>query len=242
MLQISEGKILKNKFNLSPRDMYEVRQNPNTKVYIENTLYYINIINYEGNQKLRKTALVELVTVEDALTTKTGSVVVGVDYEGSFEDSYRPLINEKINPPNNTNIRGENVINAKIDGTGNNVGGDSENIVISGNDNRTGPGLENIKIENSDGVGVMANNVVVINHDNITITENDLTLIGDTLTINGKSEILFNKIEGGLDEVRGRNSVSQINKFDGGADKVEGLFNESLFNKIETEDGITDKI
>ncbi len=242
MLQIAKGKIVRNNFNLSPRDMKGIRQNPNTTVFIENQEYYINNIKFEGNQNIKKLAIVELVTKEDELTTKTGSVIVGDDYEGSFEDSYRPITNEKLRPPNNTNTIGENVINWRIDGSGNKIGGDSKNVVISGDNNYTGPNLENIKIENSDNVGVLANNVTVINHDNITIIRNDVTIISNVITINGKNSLLFNKIDGGADTVRSRGAQSNIGIFDGGEDEVDNPFTEGFFNKIETEDGITDKI
>lgn len=242
MLQMANGKILKNKFHLTPRDMKGIRQSPNTKVFIENQEYYINKIEFEGNQDIKKLAIVELVTIEDRLTTQTGSVTVGVQYEGSFEDSYRELPNEKPLQPNDTNTIGEGTENVTMSGRDNKIGGDTKNVVISGNNNTVGVNLKNVKIENSDGVTVLADNVTVINHDNITVVTNNVTIIGNNLTINGKSGLLFNKIDGGSDTVRSAEAKSKINKFDGGKDIVQNPFNESIFNKINTDDGITDKI
>ena len=66
--------------------MYFVKNNPNAKVFVESTYFYINSIKFEGNEKARKLTSVEMLTIEDDQIFNPTNLVVSAraDRGGNF--------------------------------------------------------------------------------------------------------------------------------------------------------------
>jgi len=246
MQQIARGQLLKDEFYLTPEDVALVRRNPNCKVFIENQYYYVNDILFEGNQNLTKLAQVELITVE-------GNVNVPVDtpeYEGSFNDSgVSPVTppgdgetSSKDETSNAGNNYGGNNENTSVKGKGNNTGSGTKNVTITGNENTVDSKVSNATIENGDGNYIRADNVTIRNRDNITVETEGVTIDGNSIIIDSKIGTLFNKIDGGFNELRSKNARYKENKIEGGKNEVQNSFSDSVVNKIDSDNGINEKI
>jgi len=246
MKQIARGQMLKDEFYLTPEDVALVRRNPNCKVFIENQYYFVNDILFEANQNLTKLARVELITVE-------GNVNVPVDtpeYEGSYNDSgaspWTPPGTEDTSSKDETSVAGNNFggdnENTSVKGSGNNVGSGTKNTTVTGNENTVESNVSNTTIENGDGNYVKGDNVTIRNRDNTTVETDGVTIDGNTITVDAKVGTLFNKIDGGYNELRSNNARYKENKIEGGEDKVQNPFSDGVINKIDSDDGITNII
>ena len=246
--QIAEGRLRTSKVRIVPSLMHFIRKNPNANVFIENTYYYINKVLFEGNQNLTKLATIELITVEDSL--KLPIDIPG--YDGTFEDfldngTYQgsnPNDNPNTKPQVNTgNTTGRDNVRLEIKGAGNVVGSGTEGTKISGDGNFVNSGTKNTVIENGNNNQIFADNVTVKNADNLLITTDGVSIDGDTIIYKGKTEIIFNKVDGGQNELRNENATSEINKVEGAVDGLSDPFNNnSSVNKIDSNTGITKEI
>ena len=228
--------------------MHLIRSNPNANVFIENTYYYINKVLFEGNQNLTKLATIELITVEDSLKLPLDAP----NYTGTFEDS-TPLGPATGNNPNDNpntkpqvhtgNTTGKNNKRLEINGAGNKVGSNTEGTKISGDGNFVNSGVKNAVIENGNNNQVYADNVTIKNADGLAVSTDGVSIDGDTITYKGKTEMIFNKIDGGQNELRNVNATSELNKVEGGVDGLSDPFNNnSSINKIDSDTGITKEI
>ncbi len=243
MQQLARGQMLIDEFYLTPNEVANIRRNPNTKVFIENQYYYINQILFEGNQNLTKLAQAELITVEGKVKVPTNLVGYGGTSNDSGIEILRPpgtgsgtTMGTGMSPTNNG---GKYIENVQVRGVNNNVGSYGKNITITGKNNVVSPGSKNVIIENSDGVVVEGSNVTVKNTSNIIVTKSNISIDGNTIIYEGNTDIIFNKIDGGRNSLRSKNSRFKINKIDGGKDEVLSTFNDSSVNKIETKIGQT---
>lgn len=233
--QIADGRLVIMKFNLKAADVYFVKNNPNTRIFVENKYYYINKIDFEGNENLRKLTTVELLTVEDDILVFTGVTTVIELGDTRNDPPVDPITNDPgnvIDEPNvsltvagsdNTIATGNQRIN--ITGNGNFVDKDNSNVVIQGNNNR-----------------VFGSNVTIIGVDGLTVRQNNISIINGVVTFGCQTSVLFNKIDGGLDGLTNPNRKCNINKICGELDGEFKKFNVSLFNKIDSDDGITEEI
>ena len=238
--QLENGNIMKDLFNLTAEDVFNIRQNPNARIFIENAYWYVNSIVAEANLKLKKLAIVELVTVEDFIPVPTGPTEER--FLGSSGDGGGKTVEpSQKSAPLTGNIIGKNVKNYSIEGTNNIIKSDSKNICIKGDDNIVGSNLKNVQIL-GDNIKVYGSNVSVKNTEGITVTGSDISINGNTMTVGTESFLLFNKIEGAKDALRTPNTISHINLIDGGKDELRTLFPTSTINKIDTINGKNDLI
>jgi len=248
--QIADGRLVISKFNLTASDVYFIKNNPNTRLFVDNKYYYINKITFEGNEALKTLTTIELLTVEDELQIdfvitpilKTGDslsdlplgtgggtgVGIGVDIGNGVENN--PIPNSNPYPLNTTaqgvnNTIGANPNRVTITGDNNFVDNDATDVLIQGNNNR-----------------VFGNNVTLIGVDNLTVRGDNVSVINGIITKDCKSSIFFNKIDGGYNALRNPGSKSEINKICGEKDGEFNLFVVSLFNKIDSDNGITEEI
>jgi len=247
MRQIARGQLLKDVFELSPEDVAFVRRNPNCKIFIDNQVYFVNDILFEGNQNLTKLAQVELITAEGNVQIPTAPT----GFNGSFGDSGASIYSppgtvvdtaSKDETATKGNNSGKDTENTSLVGRGNNIGSGSKNASVSGNGNTVDPNIENAKIENGDNNHVRANDVTIINRDNLTVTTEGVTVNKDTIIFDSKMGTLFNKIDGGFNELRSNNARYKENLIEGGKDEVQNKFSDSVVNKIDSDDGITNEI
>lgn len=246
--QIAEGRMRTSKVRIVPSLMHLIRNNPNANVFIENTYYYINKVLFEANQNLTKLAVIELITVEDSLKLPLDTPNFG----GTFQDFKGDDHNSGTNPNDNPNTKpevfrgnttGKNNKRLEVKGAGNIVGSDTEGTKISGDGNFINSGTKNAVIENGNNNQIYADNVTIKNADNLVVTTDGVSIDGNTITLDGKTEILFNKIDGGQNELRNENATSEINKVEGAVDGLSDPFNtNSIFNKIDSDTGITKEI
>jgi hypothetical protein len=240
--QLAEGRLRKSKAYIKPNQMRFIRNNPNTKIFIENTYYFINKILFEGNQNLRKLATLELITVEGSLNLP----LVNNTFNGSYQDE----VNTKIPPGNNQNdnpntkppIESGNTVgkdNEQINlkGRNNTVGSNTKNVDITGDSNAVQTGAKNVVIQNGNKNYVDANNVTIRNSDNNIVTTDGVTIDGNTIIYNGVAELLFNKVDGGLNELRSPGAISDKNLIGGNEDELADPFAAGNIKKIDSQTG-----
>lgn len=242
--QIAEGRLRISKARLKPNQMHFIRNNPNTKIFIENTYYYINKILFEGNQNLTKLATLELITVEDLLNPP-----IDIDnYGGTFSDQGLEKDPPGLNTTSvfgsrpdvdNGNTVGKDNDNISIKGQGNYVGSNTENTEIKGGGNYVNSGTKNATVNNGDNNYIAADNVTVNNADGYKIFVDGVTVDGNTMIYQGTAELLFNKVEGGKNALRSTSAFSEVNKLEGTKDGLRDPFSRSNIGKIDSRTGNT---
>lgn len=246
--QIAKGRLRKLKTDLLPNQMRFIRKNPNANIFIDNTYYYINKVLFEGNQNLTKLAVLELITVEDSLALPIDPVDYGGSYVGIKDPNYGGGAGQNdapdTRPPINTgNTDGRNNTRLQIEGGGNIVGSDTEGVRINGDKNFVNSGVKNVVLENCNRCLVFGSNVTLKNVDDIFVNRDNVIVDGNTVTYNGRTELLFNKIDGGQNELRNPLAINDINKVDGGEDELVDPFDKnSSIQKIDSDDGIIKEI
>lgn len=226
--QLGSGKLLTTRFNLTAHDAYTIRQAPNNKIWVNNAYWYVNKMSFEGNSELRGLTKVELVTAENITKGKRSSGVTGGGHILGGNST-------------GTSTSGTNTIHSTsnhytISGTNNTVGSNTNNISISGNSNTVNSGSSNITISSSSEIEVTGSNVTVIGSSGLIITSSNVTIIDNVLQKNGETIVLFNVLDGGVDELRALGSVSNINLADGGLNANANPFNVQPIDLI-TGDG-----
>ncbi len=246
MQQLSDGQMYIDDFDLTPADIAFVRKNPNVKVHIENQFFFVNQILFEANQNLRKLARVELITVE-------GQINIPLDvpeYQGSHEDDgVSPFFppgtgdSSSLTSQADGNTEGPDLDNSSTRGSGNQIGGGSKNVTIVGDNNTVAPNLKNIELINANGNNIQADNVTIKNADNLIVSTPGVSIDGNVVTLeDGKSFLLYNKIDGGSNELRSAGATSEINKVDGGFNELRDIFGQYPLNKIDSDNGVTEEI
>lgn len=236
--QIADGRMVISKFNLTANDVHFIKTNPNTKLFVDNTYYYINKIIFEANEGLRKLTTIELITVEDELTFADDTpILLGSEVSGDIPLPF--LDTPNTNNPNNI-VATDGDLNNRTNGSNNFIGGKSENNTINGNDNfidnnRTGNFI------NGNSNKVFGSNNIIIGNDGLTIRGDNVSVINGVVKSGCLSAILFNKIDGGLDALR-NNSRCNVNKISSELNGQLNQFNVSLFNVVKTDNGITEEI
>jgi len=237
--QSVDGRLVISKFNLNSSDVHFIKNNPNTKLFVDNKFYFINKIDFEGNKKLRGLTKIELITVEDGLiidTSQTPVVLTADPIPGfvgkrSASDTDNEVFEEEA-PVSRS------VVVAGID---NFVGKGAEKINIVGDGNFVDSNTSGVLIQ-GDGNKVFANNVTLVGVSGLTVRRDNVSIVNGCITQGCLDSVFFNKIDGGLDALRNLGAVSEINKVNGEIDGIFNLFTVSLFNKIDSDDGITDEI
>ena len=237
--QIADGRLVISKFNLNNSDVDFVKRNPNTKIFADNKYYYINKINFEANDGLRKLTTVELLTVEDELTFETLTAIPVVD-TGDIKGGFAP------DPTPGGGKADNNIIepaeeSLRVAGYGNVIGEGVRNADIVGNNNYIDPNRTGVTI-NGNNNQVFGSNVTINGADGLIIRGDNITIEGDVVTSGCLSSILFNKIDGGLNNLTPDPRNCTINKIISQKDGKFNIFNVNLWNLINTENGITEEI
>ena len=236
--QIADGRLVISKFDLTSADVFFIKNNPNTKLFIENTYYYINKIEFEANEDLKKLTKIELLTVEDELTFDFPIPIElkeDGDVKGDFGHGSPP---NKLSDNNNDN---PGDMSNETNGVNNTIGEGSFQNSITGDNNFIDTQRSGNTI-NGNGNRIFGSNITIIGTDNLTVRGNYISVINGIVTKGCLQSVFFNAIDGGIDEVRTKNATCNINKVCSELDGESDLFNVSLFNLINSEDGIPDEI
>ena len=169
--QISNGKLLKTKMYLTARDLFNIKQTPNSKIFYKDKYWHVNKIEFEANDSLRKLSNVELVSVESYTRIQPAPIV---NDEG--EQAYWGDIDKGDGANNNIDNSSNNI---DVNGNGNTIGSNANNIDIKGDNNTVGDNSSNVNI-NGNGVTVNGNNVTVDGVDNITVNQDNVHITGIT--------------------------------------------------------------
>jgi len=205
--QMAKGKLMTSYLELSSANVSQIRQKPNTLVWLKKKYWRVDNIGFEANSKLRKVTKVDLVSAESGISIDTSDSFYRPDAEVEYSDS-----NFGITPntgggivKTDTDTNGNTVSNATggitITGSGNIVGSGSTNVSIIGSGNTIGSNTSNTTLTGSNGNTILASNVTIINTDNVVVTTDNTTIIDGVLIIGDESLTLFNIVEGGEDNV-----------------------------------------
>ena len=235
--QIANGKLIISKFNLSSSDAFFVKNNPNTKVFVKNTYYYINKINFEANDSLRKLAVVELLTIEDDLIVNISNTTR--NYTNGDIKNHFQLSENDFAAAGNLIPFGGNIVRAF--GSNNTVAEGAGKTIINGNENFVSALSSDVFIQGNKNQ-IYGSNVTVIGMDGLIIRQDNITIINGVITKGEASSIFFNKIDGGKNELTPSVRRNKVNKINSQFNGVFNLFNVSLFNKINSNNGITEEI
>ncbi len=236
MNQIADGDLVISKFNLNPADVYFIKNNPNTRIFVKNTFYYINKILFEGNEDLNKLTTIELITVEDTLEF---GIPAPDPIPGTGDVANFFVFDPSPSSPDNRN-EGDNNSN-RFSGSGNIIGQGSEKNEITGDGNFIDQNKSgNIIV--GDNNRIYGSNNTIIGNDGLTIRGDGITVINGKVTKGCLESVLFNVVDGGFDELRSADASCDPNKICSEIDDEVNLFNVSLFNLVNSENGITTEI
>ena len=228
--QMNKGKMLSTLLNLTSRHINLIRKKPYTRIWINNAYWQVNLINYEGNDQLRKLTPVELVSIHNLRHIK-----------GRIIKPTRPVIGDVIGVlhplTSGTNATGSGGINVHIKGFFNQVGNNVLDVYIKGNNNVVFPNSTKVNIENSDNVTVKGNNVTVIDTDDLIIESDNVTIIKGVLFEGETQTRLYNLVDGGEDELRAIEADSKYNLIDSGKNINLNRFAENPIALIDSKTG-----
>lgn len=233
--QMNRGVMLSTLLNINSRHVNLIRKKPYTRIWINNAYWQVNLLNYEGNDQLRKLTPVELISLHNLRHIK-----------GRIKKPIKPTLSDfshiGSSPLSGTNSIGNGVINHDVKGVYNIVHNNVKNVFITGNENVIFPGLSDINIQNSNRVVVRGSNVTVIDTSDIIVISDNVTVIKGVLFQGDTTTPLFNLIDGGEDEIRATTSSFKINLIDSGENVNLNKFSNSPVALINSDKGLNNII
>lgn len=233
--QMNRGKMLTTLLNLTSRHINLIRKKPYTRVWINNAYWQVNMINYEGNDQLRKLTPVELISIHNLRHIK-GRIIKPV----------RPTLDGVISVfnPNisGTNAVGNGVSIYSVKGVRNKIGDNANDVHITGNDNVVFPNQIRINIQNSNNVVIKGSNVTVIDTDDVIVDSSNVTIIKGVLFQGETQTRLYNLIDSGEDEIRAIEAESKFNLIDSGKNVNLNRFAQNPIALINSDTGINKTI
>ena len=178
--QINTGKIVTMSMNLDEVDISYIRHNLNTKIYVNDSYYYINkIVDY--NPLIKGVTKVEFLKINE-----------GVSFVSEITSTSPTIRKENGNPSTLQKSSGTSAIGltysdyTETTGVSNVIGKNSNFSTITGHNNIIGDNSPNATVNgNNNIVDSGISNAVIIGANGKTITQNNESWIGEVHTING---------------------------------------------------------
>ena len=240
MRQIAEGRMVTSQFWLDENDISFIKDNLNAKIFVKDSWFYVNKINYNPTKKAP--SQVELIKIVDGglgshKSEKLTKIKNLTAYEAQIKTSITTNGGSSTGGGTQTSYDiSENTTlssNSLISGVDNYIGEFSENSMIIGNNNIIGDNTNQSGI-----IGGSGNTIVsgveggwIIGANDKTIENDGEIWLGNNRLINGQFIPGINIIDGGENSNANLFSEFPTNLVDGGENTLREL-NSNIINKI----------
>lgn len=241
---LSKGKLVTMRFNLTPNDISKLRRNFGAKIFVDNNYYYINKIK-EYNPLVNGLTEVELIYINDGVkfipteekevidVVKPKPIVSGGVFVDSLVSGY-----SNVNLPYTWTLGDDNEVSSK-NGEASptlTIGSNNKNkqgvILLSDDSNVNGKSV----IISGDNVDVIGDNITSIGSSDIKLYGNDKIFLGNKVYIDKETGVISTSgdvivtndiINGGENEVINISKTNFIDIINGGVDSVRNFGGDS---------------